>query len=343
MLGAGSLARVPDELDRLGCRRVLLVGGGSGGGAADRLAGLLGDRLAGRVARVVQHVPADLVAAATAEARDVDADGLCSLGGGSATGLAKAVAVDLGLPILAVPTTYSGSEATDVYGVRGTRKRTGRDLRALPRVVVYDPELTTGLPAGVTAASAFNALAHAVAALCAPAGDRIAALYGAEAARLISAALPVALEHPADLGARADLLLAAYLAGSGLAAVGTGLHHRLCHVLGGRYGVVHADAHAALLPHTLAWDEALDVAGTARLAGVLASDDAVRGLRALARAVGLRGDIAALGVPAADLGAIAAEAAAAVADDHPRAGDAAWFRALLTEAYGGDRRSSEGG
>jgi maleylacetate reductase len=347
VFGAGRLDRLPAEVAALELRRVLVIAGGAAARHGERVAARLGARAVGRFDRVAQHVPEQLAAEAVETAKAVRADGLCSVGGGSATGLAKAVAVALDLPIVTVPTTYAGSEATAVYGITGERKRTAADPRARVRTVVYDPTLTLGLPARATAASGFNALAHAVAGLTAPAADPMAALAAGEAVRLIRRALPVAVREPGRLDARGELLWAAWLAASSLPAAGGGLHHRLCHVLGGRYGLVHAEVHAVLLPHTVAalsgaganrGAEATDLASRDRTlalaaAGPVLGDDPAAALRALAAEVGIPAGLAALGMPADKLDSAAAEAATVVAPDHPRHGDAGWFRTLLSDAY----------
>jgi maleylacetate reductase len=329
VFGAGRLDRLPAEVAALELRRVLVIAGGAAARHGERVAARLGARAVGRFDRVAQHVPEQLAAEAVATATAAGADGLCSVGGGSATGLAKAVAVALDLPVVAVPTTYAGSEATAVYGVTGERKRTAADPRARVRTVVYDPTLTLGLPARATAASGFNALAHAVAGLTAPAADPLAALTAAEAVRIIRRALPVAVREPGRLDARGELLWAAWLAASSLPGSGGGLHHRLCHVLGGRYGLVHAEVHAVLLPHTVARDRTLALAAAAPVLG----DDPAATLRALAEEVGIPAGLAALGMPTDKLDSATTEAATAVAPDHPRHGDAGWFRALLSDAY----------
>ncbi len=329
VLAAGALARVPEELEALGATRVAVVAGGSCGPAGDQLARDLGTRCVARLRRVVPHVPEALVAEATAAVRAAGADALCCIGGGSATGLAKAVAVALDLPVLAVPTTYAGSEATDIYGVTGQHKRTATDPRARPRTVVYDPQLSTGLSDRVTVTSAFNALAHAVAAL----GGRyepVARMYAAEAARLLVGALPAARHDPEDLAARADLLWAAWLAGSALAATGTGLHHRLCHLLGGDLGLVHAEVHTVLLPHTVAVDEGLDRDSLARVLG----RDPAAVLGRLAEVVRAPRSLRELGVPANRLDELAGQAA-----DRIGGHDRAWFRDLLDRAYHHPERS----
>jgi maleylacetate reductase len=329
VFGAGSLDRVPVEVAALDLHRVLVIAGGAAAKPGERLAESLGTRLAGRFGRVAQHVPEQLAAEAVEAARDAAADGLCSVGGGSATGLAKAVAVTLGLPIVAVPTTYAGSEATAVYGITGERKHTAADPRARVRTVVYDPALTVGLPARATATSAFNALAHATAALTGPSYDPMSHRDATEAVTTIVRALPVAVRQSDDLDARGELLWAGWLAASSLPPTGAGLHHRLCHVLGGRYGLVHAEVHAVLLPHTLARDVALSLAP---LAQVLGSDPATA-LREFGGALGVPRSLAELGMPADKLADAAEEAAGAVAPDHPRHRDAAWFRALLDHAF----------
>lgn len=330
VLAPGSVDRVPAECARLGLRSVLVIAGGSAEGAGDRVEALLGRCAAGRVRQVAQHVPEALANEAVASAKAAGADGLCCVGGGSATGLAKAVAVELDLPIVAVPTTYAGSEATPVYGITGERKRTATDPAARPSTIIYDPELSIALPTRTTAASGCNALAHAAAALSGPTYDPLARLYAAEAVRLLARALSAAVNSPHDVAVRGDLLWASWLAGSALTATGTGLHHRLCHVLGGSYRLVHADVHAVLLPHTVARDSSLDLAALSAALGLDSADPAVVGaaLQGLARAAGAPTGLAALGLPPDQLDDAAHEAAETLAVH-----DASWFRSLLDRAY----------
>ncbi len=165
VFGAGAIATVPDEVSRAELKRVLVIASGSSASIAARISGDLGSVVAGHLDEARQHVPRQLAEAARMEAITTEADGLIAVGGGSSIGLAKAVAVRLGLPIIAVPVTYSGSEVSAVYGITDEHKRTSKDPRALPRVVIYDPELGSALSSRVTAATGFNALAHAVEAL----------------------------------------------------------------------------------------------------------------------------------------------------------------------------------
>src|SRR5262245_22313214 len=183
VVGAGRFADVPGEVDRLGLRRLMLVATRSAKPAADELSDRLGAAVAVRVYDVVQHVPEAEASSAVEGVTGAGADGVVTIGGGSATGLGKAVAVTTGLPVVAVPTTYAGSEATSVYGMTGEHKRTGRDPRALPRVVVYDPLLTTGMPPRLTAASGMNALAHCVEATYSTRADPITSALAAEGIR----------------------------------------------------------------------------------------------------------------------------------------------------------------
>jgi maleylacetate reductase len=266
----GSLAQVGAEVERLGAAHVMLVHGGATAASAEVIAGQLGARMAVRWGEVAQHVPVELAGRArdAATARGIDA--VVSIGGGSSTGLAKAIALTHKVPIVAVPTTYAGSEQTTIYGLTGDRhKQTGKDPTVMPRVVVYDPELTLGLPGFVTGPSAFNALAHSVEALWAPGCNPITSALALEGVRAIAASLPRVMESPADVDARGELLYGAALSGMALGATAAGLHHTLCHVLGGRFDLVHADAHSVVLPHALAFNAPALPREMARLADAL--------------------------------------------------------------------------
>ncbi|MGZ4699225.1 MAG: maleylacetate reductase [Oryzihumus sp.] len=335
VFGVGSFARVATELEALGARRVLLIASASAKTRADDLAHHLGDRLAARVHEVRQHVPQALADDTVALARDRDADAVATIGGGSATGLGKAVALATGLPLLAVPTTYAGSEATPVWGVTGEDKRTGRDLRALPRVVVYDAELLAGLPPATTATSGLNALAHCIEALWSPDATPVTDLLAAEAIHLLGRALPRATWNPGELADRDDTLLGAWLAGTVFAVAGGGLHHTLCHVLGGTWGLDHGATHAVLLPHVTAYNAAAAPEAVATVARELRADDAARGLWDLARTLAAPPSLAAIGMPAGGLDEAAERAVTAVGERNPRPVDVASLRRLLDDAFHG--------
>ncbi|WP_410675770.1 maleylacetate reductase and hydroxyquinol 1,2-dioxygenase domain-containing protein [Amycolatopsis sp. cmx-4-68] len=256
----GSLDTLGAEADRLGLRRVLLIGRPRHG---DRAAEVLGHRLAARFEDAAVHTPVDVTERALKVVAEHDVDGVVAIGGGSATGLAKAVALHTDLPQLIVPTTYAGSELTEVLGQTADgRKTTRKTPKVRPETVLYDVGLTLGLPVPVSAASGLNALAHAVEARYAPDANPMTDLLAAEAIKLLTSALPRIAADPSDVDARTDALRGAWLAGTCLDAVEMGLHHRLCHHLGGKFGLPHAETHAVLLPYVMArrgLDDASDV------------------------------------------------------------------------------------
>jgi maleylacetate reductase len=254
VFGRGSLGQVASEARMLGTR-IVIISGRHAADAAAVVSARLGDDLAWRIPDVVQHVPTAAVARALEAALDVTAGVLISIGGGSATGLAKAIARDAGLPIVAVPTTYAGSEMTPIWGRSDqSGKTTGRDPRVLPRIVVYDPALTLSMPTELTAASGMNALAHAVESLYAPDATPQSWEAAGEAIRDLAQGLPGAVRQPDDLDARAQTLRGAWLAGWALGGTTMGLHHKLAHVLGGSYHLPHAAVHSVLLPHVAAFN-----------------------------------------------------------------------------------------
>jgi maleylacetate reductase len=347
VFGVGSVGQLADEVAALGLERVLLVVDEASKVVGDRVADDLGERFAGRLDEVRQHVPEELATAARRTAVEAQADGVVTVGGGSATGLGKAIAVDPAaqaasgpgrrVTLVAVPTTYAGSEMTPIYGVTGEHKQTGRDLRALPRTVIYDPVLTVGMPSAITASSGFNALAHCVEGLYAPGTDPIVGLQAVEGVRAMAASLPAAVDHPDDLDARGGALYGAYLAGAVLAVAGTALHHKLCHVLGGTFGLVHGDVNAVVLPHVVAYNAG---AAPEAMTAVAVSLDARPGqaaaaLRALAERIGAPTSLAALGMPADGLDLAAERAVADTGTTNPRPPDVASLRALLLRAFDG--------
>ncbi len=342
VLASGALDRVADEVARLGASRAFLIVDRAAASFGDRVAAALGEHLALRWNEAVQHVPVELAERALAAAQGVRPDVLVSVGGGSSTGLAKILALDLKLPIVAVPTTYAGSEMTPIYGSTGDRhKRTGRSPDVLPRVVVYDPTLTVGLPPGVTGPSAFNAIAHCVEALWMPEANPITSAMAIEGVRAIAAALPTVVGAPDDLDARGALQYGACLAGTALAQTGTGLHHKVCHVLGGTFNLVHADTHSVILPHALALNASAIRHDLPRLAAALgvAADDAAGGVWDLARASHVPTSLADLGLRETDLAEAAARCAAEITAN-PVPVDEAVFAGLLGRAFRGERPSS---
>lgn len=335
MFGAGALQRLPDELERLRARRVLLLcTPGRAGDVADVRA-LLGDRLAGVFDGARLHVPADVVAAASAEAHRVAADACVAVGGGSAIGLAKALARDGGVPFIAIPTTYSGSEMTPVWGItEGAHKTTGRDAAVLPRTVIYDPLLTLSLPARTSAVSGMNAMAHCVEALYAHDADPVTILLAADGIRALADALPVIVQHPHDRAARATALRGAWFAGRSLAGASMGLHHRICHALGGRFDLPHAETHAVMLPHVVAFNAPVAPDAMLQITRALAtSASAADAVHELAAAIGCPTTLRELGLREDQL-EDAAEAVMATSYPNPRPYSRDDVRRILTDALG---------
>src|SRR5215469_9782322 len=337
VFGDGALQRLPAEVARFGAERILLIAGLSGD-VADRGAAQLAGRLASRWADVRQHVPGELAVAVATEARRVRADLVVSIGGGSATGLAKICALATGLPVLAVPTTYAGSEMTPVWGrTDGSVKRTGRDPRVLPRCVIYDPSLLAGMPPALAGASGMNALAHCVEALYASAADPLTSMSALEGARLIADWLPQAYSAPDAESVRA-VLWASCLAGRAFGIVGGSLHHSLCHMLGGFAGLSHAQTHAVVLPHVLAFlapalgpvvDELADALGTR-------PEDVAGAIWDLGATAGTPAGLRALGLPEDSLPTVA-DALADRSPASPRAVSRPDALALVTAAWHGER------
>ena len=342
VFGAGAArTALAGEVARLGVSRLLLIAAGGGETVARELAAPLADRIAGTFSGVQPHVPVEVADAARKQAAAIGADAVLSVGGGSATGTAKAVALTTGLPVIAVPTTYAGSEVTPVWGLTdGERKTTGVDPRVLPRLVIYDPELTVSLPGPLSAASGLNAMAHCVDAFWAPGRNPVSALAAAEAIRVLAAALPVVSRDGTDLGARGDLLYGAYLAGTAFAVAGSGLHHKICHVLGGRYGLPHAQTHAIMLPYVLAFNApgAPDAAG--RIGQALGSEDPAGALQALAARLGLPRGLRDIGLREEQLAEAARLIEPVVPADNPVPAGRAALLALLRQAWAGDPADS---
>jgi alcohol dehydrogenase class IV len=234
---------------------------------------------------VRQHVPAQTAAAVRRAAAASGADGILSVGGGSTTGTAKAAALKSGLPIVAVPTTYAGSEVTPMWGITADkRKETGTDVRALPRYVVYDPDLLEGLPISMAVPSALNALAHCVEAFWTQRSNPVAVAVASEGVFAIVEGLRSLSSHAHPV-AREQLLNGSFLAGLSFASAGSGLHHKICHALGGRFDLPHAPLHAVVLPHVLAFNAEAVPLAESRISAALGSRTAVEGLRDLYSAI----------------------------------------------------------
>lgn len=331
VFAVGASETIAAELERAQFARPFLLSTPGRSGVLERVAASLTD-VAGVFDRATLHVPTALVSAAREEARHRGAGCLVAVGGGSAIGLGKAIAESTALPLVAVPTTYSGSEMTSIWGITDSGgKRTARHPRAAPAVVIYDPELTLTLPPAATAASALNAAAHAVEALYAPDAAPLSSLAAEAALRQLAQALPDVIADGRDLAARTALLRAAYLAGLALDETTMGLQHRMAHVLGGTFGLPHGETHAALLPHLVAFNERAAPEAMATIASALGADSAGRGVRDLARGAGVTYTLRDLGLREEDLER-AADLATRNPPPNPRAPARADVVALLRDA-----------
>jgi len=336
VFGAGSVARLPQEVDKLGAKRALVLSTPGRSADVKRLAATLGERYAGLYDKAVRHVPVEVAEDARRTAKAAHADCCVAVGGGSTIGLGKAIALTTGMPVLAVPTTYSGSEMTWVQGfTAGGRKRTQFDPKMLPKTVIYDPELTLGLPAATSAASGMNAIAHCVEALYAKQANPIVSLMAEEGIRALAASLPLIVRNPKNMEARGEALYGAWLAGMSL-NTGIALHHKLCHTLGGTWNLPHAETHSIILPHAVYYNRDAAPEAMARIARALGVEDAAGGLYDLEVILGLKMKLADLGVPEGDL-----ERAAKIALEAPYPNPAPvtyeGVLALLRNAYAGLR------
>jgi len=334
--GVDALAALPEELDQLGLERVLVICSPDQKSMGTRVADALGHRSVGVLADAVMHVPAEVAQRASADADRLGADGCVTVGGGSAIGLGKAIALEHGLPIVAVPTTYAGSEMTPVWGVTTDGlKTTGRDPRVLPRSVVYDPALTATLPVPMSVTSGINAMAHAVEALYAPDATPIISLMAEDGVRALATALPAIAADSSDLTARSEALYGSWLCGACLGATTMSLHHKLCHSLGGTLNLPHAQTHTVVLPHALAFNQpAASVATTALSRALGGVADPALGLWELAGQLGAPRSLAELGAQEADLDRIAEEVTSR-SYGNPRPITYGDVRALLQAAWVG--------
>ena len=306
IFGAGSLAQLEREVDTLGAQRALVLCTPEQQPLAEAVTQQLGRRAVGVYAQAVMHVPVETAHAALREAERVQADCTVAVGGGSTTGLAKAIALQSGRPIVAIPTTYAGSEMTPIWGMTENGiKKTGRDVRVLPRTVIYDPELTVSLPIGLSVTSAMNAIAHAAEGLYAQDSNPVMDLMAEEGIRAAAASIPALRASPTDIDARGKALYGAWLCGTVLGNVGMALHHKLCHTLGGTLNLPHAEVHTVVLPHAIAYNATAAPESMQRIARALQRQDAAQGLYQLAKDNGAPFALRDLGMQEKDIDRIA--------------------------------------
>jgi len=335
VFGAGTLASLAAEIENLGVSSPVLVT--TGRGARVFAEATAGTKLppAGVFDRAVMHTPVEITAEALDFARAVKADGVVSFGGGSAIGLGKMLRLRLKLPHLVIPTTYSGSEMTAVVGETADgRKRTMRDPAILPDTVIYDVDRTRDLPVPTSVTSAMNAIAHAVEAMYAQNGNPLISTVGEAAIQALVAALPQIAADPSGSEGRAGALYGAWLCGVCLNAAGMALHHKLCHELGGSFGLPHAETHTIVLPHALAYNAPAIPEAYARMQRAVGDASPQRRLFELANVEGVPRSLRALGMPQDGI----AQTVERVLKEpywNPRPLEAAPLRELLSRAWEG--------
>jgi maleylacetate reductase len=337
VFGFGTSARVGEETRRIGVQRPLVLSTPEQKNDAQTLAAKLGMDVAGVFSGATMHTPVEVTEHALQVVTETKADGLIALGGGSTTGLGKAIALRTDLPQIVLPTTYAGSEMTNILGETSEgRKKTLRSPKVQPEVVIYDVELTFTLPVRLSSTSGMNAIAHAVEGLYAEDRNPIVTLMALEAIRAMAEGLPAIVERPRDPAARGKALYGAWLCGTVLGSVGMALHHKLCHVLGGTFDLPHADTHTVMLPHVVSFNARAVPEKLAPVAEILRSAGPGQGLFDLAKRMGAPTALRDIGMPADGL-----DKAAAIATENPyynpRQATREEIRALLEDAFHGRR------
>jgi maleylacetate reductase len=334
--GVGASHKVADDVLALGCSRALILSTPQQVAAAMRTAEDLGPLAAGIFSKAAMHTPVEITVEALAHVAEVRADCVVAVGGGSTTGLGKAIALRTDLPQVVIPTTYAGSEATSILGqTEKGLKTTVTDDRVQPEVIIYDPSLVVGLPVPMTVTSALNAIAHAVEALYARDGNPLSSTLAMEGIRAFARALPQVVADPHDLTARGETLYGAWLCGTVLGQVGMALHHKLCHTLGGSFNLPHAETHAVILPHAVAYTEPAVPDLLAPVAQALGGATAGAALHAFSVRLGAPMALRDFGLKEADLDH-ATEIATRNPYWNPRPVDPVPLRALLQRAWAGE-------
>ncbi len=318
LFGTGAAAaNLAAEVARLGAERVMVIASDFEREMARKVAADIDVALWHH--DVVMHVPIEVADKARAAAAEAGIDLLVCVGGGSTTGLAKAIAMTSRLPIIAVPTTYAGSEATNVWGLtEASRKTTGVDDAVLPATVIYDAALTLSLPVEMSVASGLNGMAHCIDSMWAPRVDPINAALGAEGIRALSQGLPLITADPAGTEGREQALYGAYLSAVAFASAGSGLHHKICHVLGGTFNLPHAQTHATVLPYVLAFNAPAAPEAEFRIAAAFGAADALTGLQELRKRLDAPKALSDYGFTADGIGEAAAIVLPAVPAFNPR-------------------------
>jgi len=335
VFGSGTVRQIASEVERLGCKRALVLSTSHQAHEAVALSRLLGHLAVGRFTSAEIHTPVAVTQRAVETADEVKADCLVAIGGGSAIGLGKAITLHRKLPQIAVPTTYAGSEMTPILGQTDNGlKTTIRNTSLLPKAVIYDVNFTLSLPPALSATSGMNAMAHAVEALYAKDGNPVISMLALEAIRALSDSLPAIMKDPSDVEARTKALYGAWLCGIALGTTGMALHHKLCHTLGGSFNLPHSETHTVVLPHAAAFNAPAVGGALDKVAEILGAKQPGDGLYEFARMIGAPVGLKEIGMPEDGLDQ-AAEIATQNPYWNPRPFTKQQIRSLLDDAYFG--------
>ncbi|MFZ5692384.1 MAG: maleylacetate reductase [Pseudomonadota bacterium] len=336
IFGSGTIARLKSEIERAGCRRALLLSTPEQADVLGEIAASLGSLAAGTFTQAAMHTPTDVTERALSKVQECKADCTVSFGGGSSTGLGKAIALRTDLTQIAVPTTYAGSEVTPIIGeTKDGVKVTQRTLKVLPEIVIYDVDFTLSLPQRLTVTSGTNAIAHAVEALYAEDRNPVISMMAEQAISAMGRALPAIVEDPNAREARAEALYGAWLCGVCLGSVGMALHHKLCHVIGGAFDLPHADTHTVILPYAMAYNAKAAPEADRTVARALGNADGTSALVALSKKLGSPQSLKSLGMPESGIDR-AADLAVQNPYWNPRPIERDAIRRLIAAAWAGD-------
>lgn len=341
IFGSGSVTKLPDEIERLNASRPLLLSTPGKSNYTNQLSKLIqaaSITVAGTFPHAKAHTPISVTEEAVIFLNSVAADSVVSIGGGSVVGLGKAVSIRTGVPHISIPTTYSGSEMTPILGETDNGIKTTRsDPKILPSVVLYDVDFTMTLPPAICSTSGVNAIAHAVEALYAKNTNPIISMLALEGIKALAEALPQIVQDPNSRTSRDQALYGAWLCGTVLGSSSMGLHHKLCHVLGGSMALPHAETHTIVLPHALSYNAPAIPEQMAKLATVLpgSNGDALNGLELLLERLQVPRALKDLGMQESDVDK-ATEIAAGHQYPNPRALEAEWIHELIRRAWAGE-------
>jgi alcohol dehydrogenase class IV len=343
LFGSGTIQKLPEELSRLNASRPLILSTPEQRTQAEDVSQILRGEIAGVFSQARMHTPTDVTEEACKLAQSTKADAVVSIGGGSTIGLGKAIAIRTGLPHIAIPTTYAGSEVTPILGETSNGvKETRSDVKILPKTVIYDVDLTLTLPVSLTATSGVNAMAHAVEALYAQNTNPIINILAVEGVKALTSSLPILVKDPDSKSARWSALYGAWLCGTCLGNVGMSLHHKLCHTLGGSFNLPHAETHTIVLPHALSYNAPEASAAMGLLAGAFpdSSGDAVKDLNALLDKLGVQRSLKAFGMKEENIDK-AADIALSKPYYNPRKVERTAIRELIRRAWAGEEARSD--